>query len=257
MSVSYSPESYKSYSYRESAVSVSGTALPISVYAPEIINDSSDTAVVCIHGGAWTSSLKEGEEWQGSWMRHHASLLSSLGYYALEITHTNIAQTDICGVISDIKTAFEVIKNTLMPRHGIKRLLAIGDSAGGHLALISAFFEDKALRPDKVVACNPVSDLTDPKWQLGASTAEDRKKASPLFICEETETEILILHGDSDQTVPIEYSHKLHSHLTALGVGCELEVLSGAAHAFILYGYKTPNDKVNEYMQMALDFLGK
>ena len=119
---------------------------------------------------------------------------------------------------------------------------------------MSAIFKDETLRPEKVVACNPVSDLTDPKWQLYSTTNEERKNASPLFFTEKTDTEILILHGDADRTVPLSCSEKLQEHLTALGVNSKLKLLEGATHAFILYGYRTPIEKVNEYTEKAANF---
>ena len=142
-----------------------------------------------------------------------------------------------------------------MPRHGLNKLYAVGDSAGGHLALMSAIFNDTSIRPQKVVACNPVCDLTDPKWQLGATTDAERRNASPLYRTDKTETEIFILHGDKDMTVPIEFSHKLFDHLTSSGNKCEFEILPNATHAFILYGYKTPIEKVNEYMEKVVGYL--
>ena len=253
--LNYSLDDYVSYSYRENAVSSGGSELPVNVYAPRIENAFNGTAVVCIHGGAWTSSLKTGEKWQGSWMRHHASILASLGYYALEITHRSIETTSIGGVISDVETVFKTVKNVIMPRHGIEKMYAIGDSAGGHLALMSAIFEDKAIRPEKVIACNPVSDLTEKKWQLGTTTDAQRREASPLYRTDKTDTEIFILHGESDKTVPIDFSYKLKAHLDAVGNKCVFEALPEASHAFILYGYTTPIEKVNEYMGKALNYL--
>ena len=253
--LNYSPDSYVTYSYREIATSVDGAELPINVYEPAVKNSFNETAVVCIHGGGWTSKLKAGKEWQADWMRHNAALLASLGYFAVEITYRSIADTDIKSIIADVRTAFETVKNVIMPRHGLKKMHALGDSAGGHLVLMSAIFDDVSLRPEKAVACNPVSDLTDAKWQLGNATNETRREVSPLYRNDKTDTEIFIIHGEKDQTVPIEFSHKLHVHLNSIGNKCSFEVLPEAVHAFILYGYKTPTDKVNEYMEKVLAYL--
>lgn len=253
--LNYSLEKYTPPTYKEIVTAQDGTHLPINVYAPTVKNSFNQTAVVCIHGGAWTSNLKIAEEWQGNWMRHNASLLAAQGYYALEITHRSITDTTLSNLLSDVETAFETAKNVIMPRHELKKLYAVGDSAGGHLALMSAIFNDTALRPEKAVACNPVSDLTDAKWQLGDATYEERKCASPLYRNDKTDTEIFIIHGEKDQTVPIEFSHKLHEHLLTLGNNSKLETLPEATHAFILYGYLTQIEKVNEYMEKVLAYL--
>ena len=252
--LSYTLDQYIPYTYQKLCNGAEGHALPINVYLPTVENPNNKKAVVCIHGGAWTSDLKTGTEWKGSWMKHTASVLSSLGYIALEITHRSITETGINGILSDIEAAFRAIKNEIMPNHNAEKLYAIGDSAGGHLALMSAIFEDKSICPEKVVACNPVSDLTDPKWQLHSTTDEERKAASPIYRSDKTETEIFILHGDADKTVLPSCSEKLQEHLTELGVKSKLELLEGATHAFILYGYRTPVEKVNEYTEKAIEF---
>ena len=250
--LNHSLDKYVPYSYQEIAKHAEGHELPINVYLPTVENEYNSVAVVCIHGGAWTSDLKQGEKWSGSWMKHTASLFASLGYTAIEITHRSITETGINGILSDVETAFRTVKTSIMPRHGLSKLYAIGDSAGGHLALMSAIFEDNSLRPEKVVACNPVSDLTDTKWQLHTTTEAERKNASPIYRDYKTKTEIFILHGDADQTVPLVSSEKLHAYLITLGVKSRLEILPDAAHAFILYGYRTSTEKVNEYTEKAV-----
>ena len=252
--LNYSLEKYVPYSYQKICKGAEGHDLPINVYLPAVENANSKKAVVCIHGGAWTSDLKAGSIWNGSWMKHTASSLASLGYVSIEITHRSITETSINGIISDIETAFRYIKENVCTRHGIEKVYAIGDSAGGHLALMSAIFPNKDLRPEKVVACNPVSDLTDAKWQLYSTAEEERKSASPVYRTDNTETEILILHGDADKTVPLSCSEKLQEHFIATGIRSRLEILPDATHAFILYGYRTPVEKVNEYTEKAVNF---
>ena len=146
--LNYTLDKYVSFSCRENAEKCDGVTLPINVYLPTVENYRNETAVVCIHGGAWTSNFIPTEPWQGSWMKHTASVLASLGYTAIEITHRNIETTDINGVLSDVKTAFHAVKTRIMPNHDLKNLYSVGDSAGGHLALMSAIFDDNSLRPE-------------------------------------------------------------------------------------------------------------
>ena len=249
--MNYSTDNYVLPSYQEICGCADGFELPINVYLPQAVNARNSYAVICIHGGAWTSDLNRDEKWQGSWMKHTASLLASLGFTAFEVTHRSITVASISEIISDIETAFKFIKEVISPRHGIKSIYVIGDSAGGHLAIMSAFFADSSLRPSKIVACNPVSDLTDPKWQLRSTTDEERKAASPVFFRGFTASKLLILHGDQDTTVPYSCSEALNDHLSSLGT---LECIKGATHAFILFGYKTPPEQVNRHMEKAIRF---
>ena len=251
--VDYDPvKDHKTYSYQDiCAYTKDMLALPVNVYQPRVENEYNKIAVVCIHGGAWQSDLKKGQKWQGSWMKHNASILADIGFYAVEITHQSIAETSISEIIYDVISAFNYVNRVIRERDGIEKLYAIGDSAGGHLALMSAYFED--VKVEKIVACNPVTDLTDSKWQLGTTTPDERRNASPIFMKDKTDAQIYLLHGDADRTVPLEYSVNLQKHFADLGIKCELEILEGAAHAFILHGYKTHKDRVNEYMEKVID----
>ena len=252
--INYSLEKYRKYDYQDICAHADGFKLPVNVYLPTLTNENNSCAVVCIHGGAWTSDLKKDSDWSGSWMKHTASLLASLGYIGIEITHRSITAVDMSDILSDIQCAFTYVNGVLKDRHDIKNVYAIGDSAGGHLALMSAFFECAELRPSKVVACNPVSDLTDPKWQLNRTSEHDRKRFSPLYFSDKTNTDIFIMHGDADKTVELSCSIKLNEHLSDLGCHSSLEVLSAAVHAFILYGYRTPIDHVNAYIEKVISF---
>ena len=59
---------------------------------------------------------------------------------------------------------------------------SIGDSAGGHLVSCLGISEDDFIRPNIVIACNPVLDCTREKWHLSEKTQEKRKEISPLYI---------------------------------------------------------------------------
>ena len=251
--INYDPtKDYKRYNFQDMfAYTKDMMGLPLNIYMPRVENEYNKIAVVCIHGGAWHSDLKKDQKWNGSWMKHNASILADFGFFAVEITHQSIAETSISDIIDDVKTAFSFVNEVMRERDGIEKIYAIGDSAGGYLALMSAYFDD--VKVEKVVACNPVSDLTDPKWQLGTTTPEERRSVSPLFIDSKTEAQIYLLHGDEDRTVPLECSVNLQKHFADIGIKCELEIFEGAAHAFILHGYKTPKDRVNEYMEKVID----
>ncbi len=254
--INYDPvNDYKSALYQDICSYANETALPINVYLPRKENENNTTVVVCIHGGAWQSELKIGQKWQGSWMKHNASILADFGFFAIEITHRSITETSINGIIEDVKCAFSYIRRVVCERHAIKNICVLGDSAGGQLALMSAFFHDMKVKT--VVACNPVSDLTDPKWQFESTTPEERRAASPIFLNGKTNAQIYLLHGNCDKTVPLECSVTLKEHFIEQGIVCEMEVLEGAAHAFILHGYKTPKERVNEYMEKVISILSK
>ena len=65
--INYDPtHDYKPYSYQDiCAYTKDMLALPVNVYLPRVENEYNKIAVVCIHGGAWQSDLKD-QEWKGA-----------------------------------------------------------------------------------------------------------------------------------------------------------------------------------------------
>ena len=240
-----------------------GFSLPMHIYAPTVPNENASTAVLCIHGGSWVSALKKDVVWQGDWMRHHARFLSTLGFYAFEITYRSIGRDDepptgfdLADIVADVKCAMAYLKETLAPALGLTRFAVMGDSAGAHLALCLALAEEEALRPDVVVACNPVSDcVTLNRWQGRLKTREEQMRVSPLHLACKTKTKILIQHGTADAVVSPADSDALFAALKAQGCDVTLTPVAGANHAFILYGFNGNEDEIHRCMTEAVRFI--
>jgi acetyl esterase/lipase len=119
-------------------------------------------------------------------------------------------------------------------------VVAVGHSAGGHLALLSA----RARGLGGVVALAPVTDLArcaaadlgegaTPAFLGQAASAELYKEASPL-----TQVPIgsrqLVVHGDEDDRVPVAHSHAYVEASAAARDQIELRVIPGGDHMFVL-----------------------
>ena len=233
-----------------------GYSLPLNIYAPLDENANAKTAVLCIHGGSWGSNLTKDGEWEGNWMRHQARYYSLLGFYGLEVTYRGFGgDVSLSDIFEDVADAVRYIKTELYTELGIERLIVIGDSAGGQLALCLALAEDLSLHPDGVIACNPVSDFSH--GFASYSTSGEQATLSPMHLAERavTDTKILLMHGDADTVVPYADSQRLLGKLTAAGNDADLSTVAGGAHAFILYGYKaTPHD-IDMAMKKTVEFI--
>ncbi len=236
---------------------VNGCKMPLNVFTPRENNKNNKYAVLCIHGGSWTSNFKKNEEWTGNWMRHNARQFAENGYYAFEITHRSIGTNgaDLTEVIKDVKDAAAYCREVLMPEFGIDELIIIGDSAGAHLALCIALTEDAKNDPYAVIACNPVSNCVNTKWTGGLETEAEQMAASPYHLVKNTTTKFLIMHGNADTVVDINDSIKLNERLNEVGCDSELAALNGDKHAFILYGYTTPPERISQHMGLVLQYL--
>ena len=127
--------------------------------------------------------------------------------------------------------------------HGLdpKRVVTIGASAGGHLALMVAFGPGRVLGAIDLYGITDVPPLLVPpterpwaiEWIGPAPDREARARSvSPLSLVRAGLPPVLIVHSDVDDVVPYEQAERLARALTAAGVRVELVTFPGAAHGF-------------------------
>ena len=91
---------------------VHGLCLPVDVYLPKQKGWNNRIAVVCIHGGGWTTGISPESDWHGGDMVHQARYFSLLGYVGIAISYRSLnnPDTDILDLIEDCKDAVRFIK---------------------------------------------------------------------------------------------------------------------------------------------------
>ncbi|GAA3409089.1 alpha/beta hydrolase [Paenibacillus hodogayensis] len=143
------------------------------------------------------------------------------------------------------------------------KTVALGSSAGGHLAAMLATIADdddlgfslemriRDTRPQAAVLYCPATilhpadnfDSLKPSIEklFGATEAEDApySEASPYDRIDNRTPTTLLIHGDKDDTIPLEHSVRFRNKLDANGVRAELVVLPNVPHGFG-YGVTTP-----------------
>lgn len=227
-----------------------GVRIPIKLY----LNKSSDTMVLAIHGGGWHAVEKDAETWDGSWMNFQAQYYAKKGFNAAAISYRSIKfneQTDVFDLIGDCKRAVAYMRE----KCDFKKLIVMGDSAGGHLTLELAF--DENIGVDIAVAANPVVDCTHKDWEYIAKTDEKRKAASPLFNVKKSNTKFLLMHGYADTTVDCNTVIDFHNKMEQIGNDSTFIGFEGVKHAFILQSYQSDDEQVMEYMKIIDDYLEK
>ena len=172
-----------------------------------------DGLAVVLHGGSWKSSYN---------LIHLGQLCIALQRAGIPTLNVEYRRTGDPGggwpaALDDVLLAIEFAR-TLSPR-----LVLVGHSAGGHLALLAA---KRARLP--VVALAAVCD--PPTWRNDAVAAffggEPPVEASPLTQAPLGVPTVLI-HGTADETVPFEQSERLAD---AAGGEATLHPLEGAGH---------------------------
>jgi acetyl esterase/lipase len=202
--------------------------------------------IVWIHGGAWKSGSKE---------RCIASPWALKGYVVASINYRLSQDAKFPAQIEDCKAAVRWLrahaKDYKIDRD---RVIAWGDSAGGHLASLLGTAGDAAewepgppaesSRVQAVVDWYGRADLTrvctDPAMSehavahliggSGQGVYDIARKASPITHVSRDDPPFLIMHGDVDNTVPVQQSEDFAAALKKSEVPVILVVLRGVGH---------------------------
>jgi dipeptidyl aminopeptidase/acylaminoacyl peptidase len=193
--------------------------------------------VVVIHGGFWRAAFDL--EHSG----HLCQALTSAGMATWSLEYRRIGHPGggWPGTCQDVLLGASQVAS-FAPQYGLdaSRMLAIGHSAGGHLALWLA----SKMRLRGVVSLAGVADLRR-AYELklsntvvrdfmgGASPDEapdEYRKASPIEHLP-LKIPVRLIHGDADDVVPIEISQRYEAAaLEAGGQSTKLVTLPGANH---------------------------
>ena len=224
---------------------VEGVRLPIKIYKSNN-QQKAKTLILTIHGGGWYAIKEDSDSWDGGWMNFQAQYYVDKGYTTAAISYRDIKfceSTTVFDLIEDCKDAVAYLQEKVE----YDRLIIIGDSAGGHLAIELGF--DNDINVDFVVAANPVLDLTQNSMRYVAKCNEELIKASPIFNIKKTDTKFLILHGTDDTVVDMKISEKFCEKMKACGNDCAFHKIKNAKHAFLISRYESSDMEVYEHMK--------
>jgi acetyl esterase/lipase len=217
----------------------------LDLYVPEN-GEGPLPLIVWIHGGAWKYGSKEYCP-PLPWVEK--------GYVIASINYRLCQHAHFPAQIEDCKAAVRWLRaHAREYRIDPDRIVAWGDSAGGHLASLLGTAGDipdweqgnpvGSSRVQVVIdwygRANLACVSTDPAYAdspiamlLGGSgpeVADQAEDASPIHYVSKNDPAFLIMHGDKDVVVPVEQSLAFTSALKAAGVKVKLVVLRGAGH---------------------------
>lgn len=145
------------------------------------------------------------------------------------------------GEVEDLRAAFNF---TL--RHGVSKVAVLGSSMGGTVGLLFAAQDTKVaalvtvsapVHPEKITETLLTAEQVEQWRQLGyilyhgqrinLSLLQDLENIHVPSAAQKISCPVLIIHGDADETVPVEEAYELYGCLPAVK---KLSILKGADH---------------------------
>jgi acetyl esterase/lipase len=123
-----------------------GAPLLADLWQPANAAPRTGLAIIYLHGSGWHYMDKD------MFTRPFFSRLASQGHVVMDVAYTLAPMSDLYGMVADVKRAIAWLKtNSSAYRVDPERIVLMGGSAGGHLALLSAYApKHPELRPPDV-----------------------------------------------------------------------------------------------------------
>ena len=221
------------------------SAQKMDVYLPAGRTDSTTKLMVMIHGGAWMEGDKR------DFNPYVEVLKKQLPDYAIaNINYRLATQTGnwFPTQENDIKQALQSLYDKRKEYAFSDKVVLLGASAGGHLALLQGYKYSAPVKPQAIVSFFGPTDLTAMynaqtnafyKYALSTliggtpTTAPERfAQSSPITFVTPQSPPTLLLHGSEDPLVPVQQAQALKTKLAAAGVPHELIVYPREGHGW-------------------------
>jgi acetyl esterase/lipase len=203
-------------------------------------------AIINIHGGGWVNGTKDTQGGFDSYFNK--------GFAVANIEYRLSGQAPAPAAIEDTRCALiYLIKNAKALNIDVNKIIIMGGSAGGHLALMGGLLANdnrfdtncpgvKNIKVAAIIDKYGIVDVGDKRYGKFRSGSEKKwlgenvnnqafiESVSPIYNIKKDSPPVFIVHGDADPTVPIQQSIDLKKKLDELGVKNEFMVVSGGLH---------------------------
>jgi len=222
--------------------------------------------MVWIHGGAWTGGSPEGYIPHLRYSAAHGAVGVAIEYRLVaspgKVSNV-INNNTITDCINDCADAIRYLRKHA-DELGIdpEKIIVIGDSAGGHLALCLGVLDlPKAEKANVVINCNGIPDMTGEKWikfvSAGPKQVEMAKKLSPMNYTDAGDPPILTMNGAKDQVVTPVDAEGFYDTCKKSGIDTEYILWPDMRHAFIVTNYTATEEQTDRALAAMEKFLVK
>lgn len=238
----------------------------MDLYLPK--SEKPTPVVLNIHGGGWNHGTKESQTGFNTFFK--------AGFAVANMEYRLTPQATAPAAVEDARCALlYLVKNAKALNIDAKKIVVMGGSSGGHLALMAGMLGNdhrfdnncKGVENLGVAAIIDKYGITDVwDWGYGKNITSKSAKSwlgkyatdqafaasvSPITYVSKTTPPIFIVHGDADPTVPYQQSVDLHQKLDAAGVHNQFITVPGGLHG------KFDKEKNSEINKEIIAFLKK
>lgn len=242
------------------------TPLKLDIWYPRD-NPNPTPTLVFIHGGGWIFGSKEGAVYQ---------LLPFLekGWRVVNVEYRMAGNSLAPGAVEDTRCALRWIhRNAKQWNFDTSKIVLTGQSAGGHLSLITAMlpkgtpldnrcYGDEDLRVAAVINWYGITDVNDliqganlknyaVMWMGSQRDApEIARTVSPLSYVRAGLPPVLTIHGDKDDVVPYSHATRLKTALDQAKIPNRLHTVKGGGHGmFQLNEYAAAYNEIWSFLK--------
>ena len=244
---------------------INGWEGKVDLYLPAKKNKPTPV-VINIHGGGWNHGKKEEQTGFSTFFK--------AGFALANMEYRLTGQATAPAAIEDTRCVLiYLIKNAAALNIDVNKIIIMGGSSGGHLALMGGLlgndhrFDSNCMGAEiiKVAAIIDKYGITDVwDWAYGPNIrsksatnwlgdkAKDEafaKSVSPISYINKNSPPVFIVHGDADPTVPYQQSVDLHKKLMEAGVKTTFITVTGGLHG------KFDKEKNSEINKAILKFI--
>jgi len=222
-----------------------GMGLMMDIVKPE---KPSGLGILALSSGGWKSWPEMGKPQTEEFLKR--------GLTVFIVMHGSRPKFGIPEIVGDVRRAVRFVRANAAG-HGVdaRRLGIFGISSGGNISLLTAAqggpgdpeaadpVDRESDRIDAVACFYPPTDFRNYggpgqikiHYRTGEETGDDATLAgawSPVTHFTSAMPPTLIIHGDADESVPIQQAHAAVARLSELGVEHRLEVRPGKPHGW-------------------------
>ena len=237
------------------------TAQRMDIYLPANRSINSTKSIILIHGGGWNSGSKNDF---ATYIDSFRKRMPDYAIFNLDyrlVNGSNLFPTQE----QDVKTAIDfIVENSGQYHINKNKLVLLGASAGGHLALLQGYKYNNPKVAAIIDFFGPTDLVTmfERPWhpyvpfvlQMITGTTPKQnlslyQQSSPINYVSTHSAPTLILHGGSDNIVNVSQSKSLKAKLDKAGVKNELVIYPGKSHGWHGPTLSNSFDRIEEFLQ--------